>query len=54
MIRDVESSKTAFLDKTKAAREERALEKKKDTSVVIIQATIRGWLSRKKHERLIL
>lgn len=54
MFSESESQKNVFLDKTKAAREERAFEKKRDTSVIIIQARVRGWLSRKNYEQLVL
>lgn len=54
MFSDSELSKASFLDKTKAAREERAFGKKKDESVIVIQATIRGWLERKRFERYVL
>uniref|UniRef100_A0A1B6DG25 Ubiquitin-protein ligase E3B n=1 Tax=Clastoptera arizonana TaxID=38151 RepID=A0A1B6DG25_9HEMI len=43
-----ESQKGTFLEQTKAAREERALEKKKDCSARCIQAYVRGWLERKR------
>lgn len=46
--------KVVFLDKTKAAREERALEKRRDTSIIIIQAGVRGWLTRKHFEERVL
>lgn len=49
-----DSQKTSFLDKTKAAREERALEKKRDNAIIVIQSWIRGWLTRIKYERRIL
>lgn len=49
-----ESQKNSFLDKTKAAREGRALEKKRDNAVLVIQSWIRGWLTRIKYERRIL
>lgn len=49
-----DSQKTSFLDKTKAAREERALEKKRDNAIVVIQSWIRGWLTRIKYEKKIL
>lgn len=49
-----ESMRGTFLDKTKAAREERALEKRRDNAVIVIQSLIRGWLTRIKYERRIL
>lgn len=54
MFNTSDSQKNSFLDKTKAAREERALEKKRDTTVIVIQSWIRGWLARIKYERRIL
>jgi ubiquitin-protein ligase E3 B len=48
------SKKGNFLEQTKVAREERAQEKKKETSATCIQAYIRGWLSRKKFAQEIL
>ncbi|XP_075221172.1 ubiquitin-protein ligase E3B isoform X2 [Lycorma delicatula] len=49
-----ESSKGTFLEQTKAAREERAFEKKKEAAVIKIQAHLRGWIARKKFCKLIL
>lgn len=54
MFNPSESQKTTFLDKTKAAREERALEKKRDNAIIVVQSWIRGWLARLKYERQIL
>ncbi|XP_013180712.1 PREDICTED: ubiquitin-protein ligase E3B isoform X1 [Papilio xuthus] len=48
------TSKDTFLEQTKAAREERALEKKRETSAIKIQAIVRGWLARQKFVKLIL
>lgn len=49
-----ESQKGTFLEQTKAAREERALEKKRENAAVIIQAHVRSWLARCKFHLLIL
>uniref|UniRef100_A0A0A9Y2C9 HECT-type E3 ubiquitin transferase n=2 Tax=Lygus hesperus TaxID=30085 RepID=A0A0A9Y2C9_LYGHE len=49
-----ESQKSAFLEHTKAAREERALEKKKEEAATKIQAVIRGWLQRQKYSRILI
>lgn len=49
-----ESLKGTFLEQTKAAREERALEKKKEAAVIKIQSHIRGWIARKRFCKLIL
>lgn len=54
MFGGAESQKTSFLDKTKAAREERALEKKRDNAVIVIQSCVRGWLTRIKYKRRVL
>lgn len=54
MFNTSESQKISFLDKTKAAREERALEKKRDNAIIVIQSWVRGWLTRIKYERQIL
>lgn len=48
------TSKDTFLEQTKAAREERALEKKREVSVVKIQAQVRGWLARQRFIKRIL
>lgn len=48
------TSKDTFLEQTKAAREERALEKKREQSAVKIQAYVRGWLARRRFLRMIL
>ncbi|KAG7307448.1 hypothetical protein JYU34_007643 [Plutella xylostella] len=48
------SSKDTFLEQTKAAREERALEKKREVSAVVIQAYIRGFIARQRFIKLIL
>lgn len=54
MFHKTDNPKCSFLEQTKAAREERALEKKKEKAATIIQATIRGWLARVKFSRTIL
>ncbi|XP_049867026.1 ubiquitin-protein ligase E3B [Pectinophora gossypiella] len=54
MFSKSQTSKDTFLEQTKAAREERALEKKREQSAVKIQALIRGWLSRQRFIKLIL
>lgn len=48
------ASKDTFLEQTKAAREERALEKKRELSAIKIQAVIRGWLARQRFTKRIL
>lgn len=54
MFNASESQKISFLDKTKAAREERALEKKQDNAILMIQSWVRGWLARIKYEKQVL
>lgn len=54
MFNTTEDTKSSFLEQTKAAREERALEKRKEASVITIQANVRGWLTRAKFVRGIL
>lgn len=47
-------TKNSFLEQTKAAREERAFEKKRENAVIIIQSRIRGWLAKQKYKQTIL
>lgn len=54
MFNAAESKKGNFLEQTKAAREERAQEKRKETAATSIQAFVRGWLSRKRFTQEIL
>lgn len=54
MFHKTEDSKGSFLQQTKAAREERAMEKKKESAAVLIQASVRAWLCRKKFSQMIL
>lgn len=49
-----EDPKLNFLEQTKAAREERAIEKRRETAAITIQASIRGWLERVKFVRSIV
>lgn len=49
-----DSSKDSFLEKAREAREERALEKKRENSAIVIQSRIRGWLARKNYSKTIL
>ncbi|CAB3228723.1 unnamed protein product [Arctia plantaginis] len=46
--------KDMFLEQTKAAREERALEKKREQFAVKIQAVVRGWLARQRFIKRVL
>ncbi|KAJ8917808.1 hypothetical protein NQ315_010714 [Exocentrus adspersus] len=54
MFHKAENSKSSFLEQTKAAREERALEKRRDEAATLLQANVRGWLTRIKFTRDIL
>lgn len=54
MFNKTESTKGSFLEQTKAAREERAHEKKREWAATIIQAHVRGWLARRKFSGRIL
>lgn len=49
-----ESQKNSFLEQTKNAREERALEKKRNNAAICIQSLIRGFLARKRFKQKIL
>lgn len=48
------TAKCTFLEQTKAAREERKLEKRREEAAVLIQCYIRRWLAKKKFIRTIL
>ncbi|XP_059216433.1 ubiquitin-protein ligase E3B [Stomoxys calcitrans] len=54
MFSGTESQKTSFLEQTKAAREERALEKKRECAAVKIQSTVRGFTARRRFQKRIL
>lgn len=54
MFGDKECEKDNFLVHMKTARLERALDKQREQSVVIIQKSIRGFLARKSYQRIIL
>lgn len=43
----MESQKGSFLEQTKAAREERANEKRRESLIIYLQAYVRGWEFRK-------
>lgn len=49
-----DNTKCNFLEQTKAAREERALEKRKELAATVIQANVRGLLARIKFAQNIL
>lgn len=54
MFLNKESTKDSFLLQIKAAREERDKEKHREAAAIIIQARIRGWLTRLKFTNIIL
>ncbi|CAH1185168.1 unnamed protein product [Phyllotreta striolata] len=54
MFHKADNAKGSFLEQTKAAREERAFEKKRIASAKLIQAHVRGWLCRVRFIRNIL
>lgn len=54
MFHKTEDSKGNFLQHAKAAREERAFEKKRENAAIIIQANVRGWLCRVKFTKTVL
>lgn len=45
------SGKDSFLEQTKHAREERALEKQRENAIVLIQSQMRGCLARRAYQR---
>lgn len=54
MFHKTEDSKGNFLQHTKAAREERAFEKKRETAAIIIQANVRRFLCKTKFTKALL
>ncbi|RZF42672.1 hypothetical protein LSTR_LSTR001467 [Laodelphax striatellus] len=48
------SRKGTFLEQTKAAREERAQEKRRDVAATLLQSHVRGWLARINFAKRIL
>lgn len=54
MFHKTEDCKGNFLQHTKAAREERAFEKRRENAAIIIQAHIRGFLCRVKFTNVLL
>lgn len=43
------TAKGTFLEQTKAAREERAMEKKRETAAIVIQSRVRRWLAMRNY-----
>ncbi|BFF99140.1 ubiquitin-protein ligase E3B [Drosophila madeirensis] len=54
MFAQTESQKTSFLEQTKAAREERALEKRRESAAILLQSTLKGYASRRKYQKRII
>lgn len=49
-----EHSKMQFIEQTRAARIERANDRKREQSAILVQSLVRGWLVRKRSRNLIL
>lgn len=49
-----EHSKSQFIEQTRAARIERANDRKREQSATVVQSFVRGWLVRKRTKNLIL
>lgn len=49
-----ENSKTQFIEQTRAARVERANDRKREQSAILIQSVVRGWLVRKRTRNTLL
>lgn len=47
-------SKIQFIEQTRAARIERANDRKREQSAILIQSLVRGWLVRKRTKNLVL
>lgn len=43
-----------FIEETRSARIERANDRKREQSAIIVQSFVRGWLVRKRTQNLIL
>lgn len=54
MFADDRNTKDEFIQKLKVARDERALDKKRDDAAIRIQSWIRGWLARIEYQKLVL
>ncbi|EDW19516.2 LOW QUALITY PROTEIN: uncharacterized protein Dmoj_GI13828 [Drosophila mojavensis] len=54
MFAQTESYKNNFLEHTKAAREERALEKRREEAAILLQATLKGFVARSKYQKCII
>lgn len=54
MFSATESQKSSFLEQTKAAREERALEKKREGAAIRIQSSVKGFLARRRFQKRIV
>ncbi|CAH0555010.1 unnamed protein product [Brassicogethes aeneus] len=54
MFHKADNQKVSFLEQTKAAREERAFEKKRENAAIVIQSLVKGWIQRKKFSKIII
>jgi len=49
-----QNQKASFLEQTKAAREERALEKRREQAAILLQSTLKGYAARRKYQKRIM
>ncbi|KAH8384380.1 hypothetical protein KR200_000365 [Drosophila serrata] len=49
-----QTQKSNFLEQTKAAREERALEKRRELAAILLQSTLKGNAARRKYQKRII
>lgn len=49
-----QNQKASFLEQTKAAREERALEKRREQAAILLQSTLKGYVARRKYQKRIM
>ncbi|KAH8378895.1 hypothetical protein KR009_001935 [Drosophila setifemur] len=49
-----QNQKSSFLEQTKAAREERALEKRRELAAILLQSTLKGYAERRKYQKRIM
>lgn len=51
---DSQQSKSSFLEEKKAAREERALEKRREWAALKIQSSIKSYVARRRYQKRIM
>lgn len=49
-----QTQKSNFLEQTKAAREERALEKRRELAATLLQSTLKGYAARRQYQKRII